>query len=179
MPTQRKVESVADLTDKLSRAQVALVADYRGLTVAEITDLRKRLREHNGELIVAKNTLVRIAAEQTGRGALSPFLAGPTAVAFAYGDASKVAKAINDFNRGPKQLSVRGGVLGSSALGTNALDAVAAMPTREQVLAQVVGGVAGPLSGVVGALNGVIANVVYALQARIDQLQPAGEQAGA
>ncbi|GAB4217440.1 MAG: 50S ribosomal protein L10 [Roseiflexaceae bacterium] len=177
MPTQRKVESVADLTDKLNRAQLALVADYRGLSVAEITDLRKRLRESGAELIVAKNTLVWIAAQEAGREALEPFLAGPTAVAFSYGDVSKAAKAISDFNRGPKQLVVRGGVLGKSPLGTNALEQVSALPSREQVIAQIVGGVASPLSGVVGALNGVIANVLYAVQARIDQLQPAGESA--
>src|SRR3712207_4379167 len=111
MPTTRKIEQVSDLTEKLKRTQVTMVADYRGLTVAEITDLRTKLRAVDAELIVAKNTLTLIAARETGHEALEELLAGPTALAFAYGDASKVAKTLNDFNRGPKKLTVRGGLL--------------------------------------------------------------------
>lgn len=177
LPTQSKIDTVAELTDKLSRAQMALVADYRGLTVAEISDLRKQLRASGAELIVAKNTLVSLAAKATGREGLEPLLAGPTAVAFAYDDVSGAAKAINDFNKGAKQVKVRGGILGNSMLDSSALDQVSKLPSRQQVLADIVGGVQSPLVGVVGALNGVVANVMYAVQARIDQLQPAGEQA--
>jgi large subunit ribosomal protein L10 len=177
MTTQRKIESVADLTDKLSRTQLTLVTDYRGLTVAEISDLRRRLRETGAELIVAKNTLTLRAAKETGHGALEPLLAGPTALTFAFQDAAKTAKAINDFNRGPKKLVIRGGMLGNSLLNAGALDQVASLPTREQVLAQIVGGVAAPVAGVVGVINAAVTNVLYALQARIDQLQLAEEQA--
>jgi large subunit ribosomal protein L10 len=177
MPTQRKIESVADLTDKLSRTQLTLVTDYRGLTVAEITELRKKLRETGAELVVAKNTLTLRAAKETGHEALEQFLSGPTALAFAFQDASKTAKAINDFNRGPKKIVIRGGMLGKSALAGNALDQVASLPTREQVLAQIVGGVSSPVAGVVGVINAAITNVLYVLQARIDKLQPAEEQA--
>ncbi len=177
MPTQRKIESVADLADKLSRTQLTLVADYRGLTVAEISDLRKKLRETGAELIVAKNTLTLRAAKETGYGELEPFLSGPTALAFGFDDAAKTAKAINDFNKGPKKLVIRGGMLGKSVLAGNALDQVASLPTREQVLAQIVGGVSSPVSGVVGVINAAITNVLYTLQARIDQLQPAEQAA--
>jgi large subunit ribosomal protein L10 len=104
-------------------------------------------------------------------------LSGPTALAFAYDDAAKTAKAINEFNRGPKKLVVRGGMLGNSLLGANVLEQVASLPTRDQVLAQVVGVVSAPISGVVGVINAAITNVLYTLQARIDQLQPAEEQA--
>jgi large subunit ribosomal protein L10 len=176
MPTQRKIDSVADLTDKLTRTQLTLVTDYRGLTVAEISDLRKRLRDTGAELIVAKNTLTLRAAKETGFEALESLLAGPTALTFAFQDAAKTARAINDFNRGPKKLVVRGGMLGNSLLGSNVLDQVASLPTREQVLGQIVGGVAAPVAGVVGVINAAVTNVLYALQARIDQLQPAEEQ---
>ena len=169
MPTQRKIDSVANLTDKLSRTQFMVVADYRGLTVAEIGDLRKKLRETGAELIVAKNTLTLIAAKQAGYGALEPLLTGPTALAFAYDDVAKTAKAINEFNRGPKKLVVRGGMLGKSLLAGNAVDQVAQLPSREQVLAQIVGGIASPVAGVVGVINAAITNVLYVLQARIDQ----------
>jgi large subunit ribosomal protein L10 len=177
MPTQRKTDAVADLTDKLSRTQMTLVTDYRGLTVAEISDLRKRLRDTGAELIVAKNTLTIIAAKETGFEGLEPLLVGPTALAFAFQDAAKTAKAINDYNKGPRKLVIRGGMLGKSVLGATALDQVSTLPTREQVLAQIVGGVSSPVAGVVGVINAAITNVLYVLQARIDQLQPAGEQA--
>ena len=177
MTTQRKIESVADLTDKLTRTQMTLVTDYRGLTVAEITELRKKLRETGAELIVAKNTLTLRAAKETGYEALESMLTGPTALAFAFSDVSKTAKAINDFNKGPKKLVIRGGMLGNSLMGENVLDQVSSLPTREQVLAQIVGGVAAPVAGVVGVLNAAITNVLYVLQARIDQLEPAGEPA--
>lgn len=175
MPTTRKIDQVSELSEKLSRTQATLVADYRGLTVAEISDLRKRLRDANAELIVAKNTLTLIAARETGHEAIEPLLTGPTALTFAYGDASKAAKAVNDFNRGPKKLVIRGGMLGTSLLSGDALDQVAKMPTRQEVLAQVVGGISAPVSGVVGVINAAISNVVWTLQARIDQL--GGEQA--
>ena len=175
MPTQRKIDTVAELADKLSRTQFTVVADYRGLTVAEISNLRKQLRESGAELIVAKNTLTLIAAKQTGREALEPLLSGPTALAFAYDDVAKAAKAINDFNRGPKKLVVRGGLLGNSLLAADATDQVARLPSREQVLAQIVGGVASPVAGVVGVINAAITNVLYVLQARIDQQQGAAE----
>jgi large subunit ribosomal protein L10 len=154
-----------------------VVADYRGLTVAEIGDLRKKLRETGAELIVAKNTLTLIAAKQAGYDALEPLLAGPTALAFAYDDAAKTAKAINEFNRGPKKLVVRGGMLGKSLLAGNAVDQVAQLPSREQVLAQIVGGIASPVAGVVGVINAAITNVLYVLQARIDQQEAAETQA--
>lgn len=172
MPTERKIETVADITDKFKRAQMTLVADYRGLTVAEITDLRHKLRESGAELMVAKNTLVLRAAKETGGDALEPLLAGPTALTFAYNDVAQAAKVLNDYNRGPKKLAIRGGLLGNAVLGENALDQVASLPTRQQILAQIVGGVAAPVSGVVGVINAAITNVVYVLQARIDQLQP-------
>jgi len=177
MPTQRKIELVADLTDKLSRTQFMVVADYRGLSVAEVNDLRRRLREIGAELIVAKNTLALRAAEATGHTELEPLLIGPTVIAFAYDDIAKAAKAINDFNRGPKKLVVRGGMLGKNVLAANALDRVASLPSREQVLGQIVGGVSAPVAGVVGVINAAITNVLYVLQARIDQQQPAEQAA--
>ncbi len=175
MTTKRKVEAVADLTSKLQRTQVTLVADYRGLTVAEISDLRKKLREVDAELIVSKNTLTLIAAKETGHEAIEPLLLGPTALAFAYSDGPKAAKAINEFNRGAKKLVVRGGLLGTALLSGDALDQVSKMPTRQQVLAEVLGAIAAPASGVVGVLNAAVTNIVYVLQARIDQVQPAAE----
>ena len=188
MPNQRKIDNVATLTDKLARMQVTVVADYRGLSVADITDLRKRLRESGAELIVAKNTLTLIAARETGHAVMEPLLAGPTALAIAYDDVPKLVKAINEFNRGPRKLAVRGGVLGSTLLKEDVLERVASLPTKEQVRAEVVGGIAAPVNGLAGVLAAPVNDIVnlidatsksilYVLQARADQLQ--GEPAAA
>lgn len=178
MPTQRKIETVGELTDKMSRMQLAVVADYRGFTVAELTALRAKLRENGAEMIVAKNTLLRMAARNTGREAIEPLLEGPTAVTFAYDNVAKVAKVLLDATKvTAKPLVVRGGLLGNSPIGADGLENVTKLPTREEALAQVLGGISAPVSGVVGVLNAAVSNVMYVLQARIDQLQPAGEAA--
>ncbi len=182
MPTKRKVETVSHLTEKLQRAQLVVIADYRGsgsgMSVADMTELRNKLREHGGEVVVAKNTLLRIAASNTGRETIAPLLEGPTAVTFGYDDVAKVAKALLDYTKtGSKSFTVRGALLGSTLLPADALEQVTKLPSREQALAQVVGGIAAPVAGVVGVLNAAISNVLYVLQARIDQLQPQGETA--
>lgn len=177
MPTQQKAETIADLTDKLSRSQFTVVGDYRGLTVAEITDLRTKLRATGAELIVAKNTLVLRAAREQGQEAIEELLAGPTAVMLTYEDIAKTAKALSDFNKGPKKLVVRGGMLGKSLLREDAVDQATKLPSRQEVLAQIVGGVSSPVAGVVGVINAAITNVLYVLQARIDQVQPSDEAA--
>jgi large subunit ribosomal protein L10 len=179
MPTQRKVEIVDDLTEKMSRVQLAVVADYRGMTVADMSNLRAKLRENGAEMIVAKNTLLRLAARNTGREGLEPLLEGPTAVAFAYDDVAKVAKVLLDASKvTARPLVVRGGLLGRSRIAADGLDQVTKLPNREQALAEVVGAVSAPVAGVVGVLNAAVSNVLYVLQARIDQLQPPAEAAG-
>ena len=119
MPTERKVEIVSELTDKMSRMQLAVVADYRGFTVAELTALRAKLRENGAEMIVAKNTLLRLAARSTGRENIESYLEGPTAIAFAYDDVSKVAKVLLDASKAtPKPLVIRGGLLGTTPIAS-------------------------------------------------------------
>jgi large subunit ribosomal protein L10 len=193
MPTERKKATVAELADKLSRMQFAVVADYRGLTVAEIGNLRAKLREHHAEFVVAKNTLLRIAARQAGRESIEPLLEGPTAVAFAYDDVAKAAEALQDYLKTSKKLTVRGGLLGSSVIPADGLEDVTRMPTRDEVLGQVVGGIVSPLTGfaglldrpatelvglidapprdTLGVLNAAITDFSGVLQARINQLQ--------
>jgi large subunit ribosomal protein L10 len=178
MPTQRKIDMVSELTDKMERMQLAVVADYRGLTVAELTTLRAKLRESGAELVVAKNTLLRLAARNSGNEPIEEFLAGPTAVTFAYNDVSQVAKVLLEHTKAPgKSLTIRGGLLGKTPLAADGLEAVTKLPSREQALAMIVGGVAAPVSGVVGVINAAISNVAYVIQARIDQL--GGEQPAA
>ena len=174
MPTERKGETIESLADKLQRKQLAVVTDYRGLSVAELTDLRKKLRDNGAELIVAKNTLVRIAAERTGNEAISPLLEGPTAMAFAYDDISKAAKTLNDYIKASKkQISVRGGLLGNQLMPANGLEAVTQLPSREQVYATIMGGVQAPASRIVGTINAVMRNIAYILRAHSEQTEGA------
>jgi large subunit ribosomal protein L10 len=176
MPTQQKIDLVAELTDKMTRAQLSVVADYRGFTVAELYALRTKLLESGAEMVVAKNTLLRLAARNVGKEVLEPTLEGPTAVIFAYGDIAKTAKVLLDASKvANKPLKLKGGALGVSAIAADGLDAVTKLPSREQALAQVVGAVSAPVSGVVGVINAAISNIALVIQARIDQLQPAGE----
>ncbi len=176
MPTQQKIDLVAELTDKMTRAQLSVVADYRGFTVAELYTLRTKLLESGAEMVVAKNTLLRLAARNVGKEVLEPTLEGPTAVIFAYDDIAKTAKVLLDASKVTnKPLKLKGGALGTSAIAADGLDAVTKLPSREQALAQVVGAVSAPVSGVVGVINAAISNIALVIQARIDQLQPAGE----
>ncbi len=178
MPTQRKIELVEELSEKIGRSQIAVIADYRGFSVAELSALRAKLRESGAEMIVAKNTLLRLAARNAGRESIEEFLEGPTAITFGYDDVSKVAKVLLDASKAtPKALKLKGGLLGDTQIKAEGLDAVTKLPNREQALAQVVGGIAAPVAGVVGVINAAITNVALVIQARIDQLQPAGEQA--
>jgi large subunit ribosomal protein L10 len=174
MPTERKGETIDSLADKMQRKQLAVITDYRGLTVAEITDLRKKLRDSGAELIVAKNTLVRIAAERTGNEAINPLLEGPTAMAFAYDDIAKAAKTLHDYIRASKkQISVRGGLVGTQFMPADGLEAVTQLPSREQVYATIMGGVQAPASRIVGTINAVMRNIAYVLRAHSEKEQGA------
>ena len=177
MPTAKKEADVAALRDMLSRAQLTVIADYRGLKVTDLQTLRTTLRPLGGEARVAKNTLATIAAKQAGVGQLGEHLAGPTLMIVAYDDPAGVAKAIGDFARTSRILAVRGGVAGQRLLNEGDVTAIAALPSREVLIGRVVGQIQAPLYGLVGALSGVIRSFGYVLQARIDQLGGAGEGA--
>lgn len=182
MPTERKIATVADLTDKMARMQLTVVADYRGLTVAEMAELRSKLRDDGADFVVAKNTLIRLAARATGNEAIEPLLAGPTALALVYDDVAKVAKTLDTYISSSPKVSIRGGLLGKTLISADGLEQVTKLPSREQVLGQIVGGIQSPLTGlvgvlnaplnnIVGILNAVVSDVTYVLQARIDQMQ--------
>lgn len=166
MATEAKIQTVSDLAERLNRMQMMIVADYRGLTVAELSELRKVVREKGGEIVVAKNTLTRIAVRETGHEAVEPLLKGPTALAFSYEDIAGVAKAIDDYFKATKKdVKVKGGLLGTAAIGPGDLDRLAKLPTREQSLSRVLGGVNAPASRLVGAISGVMRNIAYVLKA--------------
>jgi large subunit ribosomal protein L10 len=163
MSKQNKIDAVAKITADLKAADVYYFVDYRGLTFAEATDLRARLRKVDAELRVVKNTLGKIAAANAGVEGLDELLSGPTAVAYVHGDPAKVAKAIQDFIREKKKAAIKGGKLQRSVLSASEVEALASLPAREQLIAQLVGAIASPLSGLANALSGPIRGLVVVL----------------
>jgi len=170
MPTPRKIEAVAELTDVLSRAKLTIVTDYRGLSVADLQNLRAQLRPHNAEVRVAKNTLTAIAARANNLEVLESQLAGPTALVTAYDDPVQPAKIVSDFARTSRILQIRAGLLEGALIGAPQVESLATLPSKEVLIGRVVGGLSSPLYGIVGVLAAPIRSLQYVLQARAQQL---------
>lgn len=177
MPTQRKVDAVAELSDALKRSKLTIVTDYRGLKVSDLQTLRAQLRAQNAEVKVAKNTLTTIAARENDLAALEPALAGPTALVVAYDDPVQPAKIVSDFARTSRILQIRAAMLEGALIGAADVEALASLPSKDVLVGRVVGGLAGPLYGIVGVLAGPIRSLMYALNARAEQLGGASEAA--
>lgn len=160
-----KKQVVDDIKDKLEKSQGAVLTDYRGLNVAEVTELRTKLREAGIEFKVLKNTLTRIAAHQIGLEDLDPYLEGPTAIAFGVDDPVAPAKILSDFAKTHKALDIKAGILENKVIDFEGVKALADLPPREVLLARVLGGMQGPMYGFAGSLQGVLRKFVYALDA--------------
>lgn len=165
MPRPEKVAAVQEIADKLRRGQCVVLADYRGLNVKEMTELRRRLREVGVEFKVVKNTLTQIAANEVEVEGLGPILEGPTAVAFGYDDPVAAAKAMNEFAKQNDRLQLKGGVLNGQVIDTDAVKALADLPPREVLIAQVLRGMQSPIAGLANVLQGTLRNLVYVLEA--------------
>lgn len=164
MPNKENLAAVEVLKDKLSRSQLTLVAEYRGLSVADMTNLRAALRPSNTEVLVAKNTLTKIAANEVGITQLDEFLGGPVTLALSYGDPIVAAKALNDFIRATRNtIQVRGGVLDGQRIQGTDLERVASTPNREQSVARMLGSINAPATRIAMVLNGVARNIAYIL----------------
>jgi len=167
-----KQKVVADLTDRLKSSETLIVADYRGLTMPQIDDLRSELLKHGAKFTVVKNTLTRRAAEAAGADALLALLEGPTAIAFLEtdGDPVAVAKAIGATARDTKVLAVRGGILDGRPITAEEIETLAKLPPLDQLRGQVLGAIAAPLYAIVGLFNAPLRNLVGLIDARIEQL---------
>ncbi len=170
MPNAQKARTIEELTDQLSRSQLTIVADYRGLKVTDLQGLRGTLRPLNAQVRVAKNTLTNIAAHRAGIEVLDPILEGPTALVFAYGDLVSVSKSVGDFARTSRILTVRGGVMNNRLLTPPEVEAIATLPSLEELRGRLVGLLASPMARTLGVLSGPSRSVAYLVQARIDQL---------
>jgi large subunit ribosomal protein L10 len=169
-----KQRVVAELTDRLQSTPTLIVADYRGLTMPQIDDLRTELLKHGARFTVVKNTLTRRAAEAAGADTLRALLEGPTAIAFleADGDPVAVAKAIGAAARETRVLEVRGGVLEGRPITAADIENLAKLPPLDQLRGQVLGGITAPLYAVVGLFAAPLQNLVGLIDARIEQLGP-------
>lgn len=168
---EEKARIIAELADKLQRASIAVVTDYRGMTVGEMAALRNRLRQVGAEYKVTKNTLARFAAERVGRRALTEVLEGPTAIAFGYQELSDTAKALQDFLRTSRVLKVKTVLVGDRRLPPEELGRIAELPPRSELVARIVGTVQGPLAGVVGMVSAPLSTLVGLIEARRRQLE--------
>jgi large subunit ribosomal protein L10 len=161
-----KAQVVAEVAGRLEATDTVVTADFRGLTVAELAQLREKLREADAEMTVVKNTLSRRAAEQTGRSALVQYLTGPTGLVWVNGDPARAAKALSDFEKAHQAVfTIRGGVLGAEDLPPESIVRLASLPSREQLLAQLAGGIAAPLTGLAGSLSSLIGTLARTLAA--------------
>ncbi|MEY2474470.1 MAG: large subunit ribosomal protein [Actinomycetota bacterium] len=167
-PRPEKVAVVDEVREHFNGADAAILTEYRGLTVTEISNLRRALSPAGGEYKVYKNTLVRFAARDLGLD-LDAMLEGPTAIAFVKGDAVTVAKALRDFARTNPKLVVKGGLLGEKVLDAKDTAALADVAPREVLLARLAGGMAAPMVQFAGLLQALPRNLAYGLKALIDQ----------
>ncbi len=168
-PRPEKVAVVDEVRSRFDAVDAAILTEYRGLTVAELAALRRTLQAVGGEYKVYKNTLVKRAVAGGRTQVLEPMLQGPTAIAFVSGEVTAVAKALRDFSRGNPHLVVKGGILGGEVLSAADLAALADLPSREVLLAQVAGAMAAPLTALASLLQALPRNLAYGLKALAEQ----------
>lgn len=162
---KQREAKVAEISEKFSRAQSAILVDYRGLNVAAMTELRRNLRNAGVELKVYKNTLTRIALHGQDQTGLDSALEGPTAIAFGYDDAIAPAKLLVEFAKEHKDLELKAGLVDGKVVNVDEIKALASLPSREELLAKLVGSLVSPLRGLVNVLSGPQRNLVYVLEA--------------
>ena len=163
MNREQKGAAVAEIAAEIEASQAIFAVDYRGITVAQVAELRAKLRESETKFKVVKNSLTERAADQTDTADLKPLLTGPTALAFVKGDAAVAAKAIADYARATQLLPFKGGYMGGEALAVDQMLSLSRLPSREILYGQLVGVVASPVSGLVRTLAALTSGLAVAL----------------
>ena len=169
MPRPEKVQAVADIRERLERAQAVFIAEYAGLSVKEQQELRRGLRAAGGEFRVVKMTLARRAVEEMGRSGLDELLAGPAGLAYAYGDPAAAARLLRDFARDHTRLLVKGALFGSEVLVPERVAALADLEPRPVLLARVAGALQAPVARMAGLLAALPRGMATALSGLIDK----------
>lgn len=172
MLKQKKEQLIDELTSSLSRCTIAVATDYRGLTAKEMVQLRRRLTAMGIEYRVIKNTLTRFAAEKAGKSQLEPLLSGPVAMAFGYDDVVKPAQALREHIRAAGSvLQIKGGILGDKLLTPEDIINLATMPSREVLIARLMGQLQAPIQALHNVLSAPLRSFLYVVQARAKQLE--------
>ena len=172
MPKTRlqKEETVTILTDKLSRAKSVVFADYKGLTMSALSDIRKQLREQDAEFGITKNNLLKIALKNSNISANDSISEGPTATLFSYEDEISPIKVLTKAIKDAQIGSIKGGFLNGEFIDQYTVNKIASLPSKDELRAKTVGILVAPLRGIVSVLNGNLRNLVYALdQIRISK----------
>jgi large subunit ribosomal protein L10 len=169
MPTELKAQKLEEINEALSKANSVFITDFSGLTVEEVTRLRKEFRKNNVKYIVVKNTLARISAKQHGFEKLTPYLNGPTGMAIAMGDPTAPVRVIFDFKKDKEKPAIRAAVLEGQLLDKTAAELVRNIPPREVLLGMVVSAMAAPISGFIGGLQQLISKLAYTISAIKEQ----------
>src|SRR3990170_8870787 len=173
-----KERVVAELLERLRAAETLLVADYRGLTHAELDGVRTELLKHGARFVVVKNTLTKRAAEAAGIDALYEFLKGPTAIAFVTdGDPMAVAKTLSDTARQTRRLLLKGGLLQGRVISGDDVRDLATLPPSDVLRGQLLGAIVGPMAAIVGIFTAPLRDFVGVVDARIGQLEERDEVA--
>jgi large subunit ribosomal protein L10 len=166
-----KEQIVAELAERLRASDTLILADYRGLSVSELDEVRTRLLEHGARFSVVKNTLTKRAAEVAGVETLVELLDGPTAIAFVgEGDMVAVAKTLNETSRRTKVLEIKGGILQGTPMAASQVVELAALPPADVLQGQVLGAIVGPLNAIVALFAAPLQDLVGLLDARVEQL---------
>lgn len=186
MPTAQKEQTIEQAKEWYSSSVGVVFTDYRGLKVKEMQQLRQNLKAKGGELHVVKNTLFRRAAGEVADTLPYEFHNGPTAIAFVYENESDCAKVLFDYAQTHKSLAVKGGIFGGKVMDAKAVEALSKLPSRDVLIAQVIGAIAAPLTNLVGVIDALVAEPVRTIYAVVDKMgggeaepEPAAEAAPA
>jgi len=173
LPTKENIDRVEELADRIKRSTITLAADYSGMRVNQMTELRRAMRAGGIEFTIVKNTLTYLAAEEAQRPQVKDIVHGPTALAFGFDDPVDAAKVVAEQARGiAARLTIRGAVLGDGpAMGPNEVNRLATLPPRPQMIATLIGQIQSPIVRLVSVLNGPLQSLDNVLQARIRQLE--------
>jgi large subunit ribosomal protein L10 len=174
MPTEKKKKILDNLELTFAQSNSGIMADYRGLKTSDLVALRRKLREGGAEFHVVKNTLARIAAEKAGKDQISGIFEGPLAIIFVKDDISKSAKTLTEHITISKlAMTIKGGFLGNKLLTPKDVSTLATLPSREVLIAMVMGGVQGPLYALMNQVNAPLRGLMTVLQGRLKQLEGA------
>jgi len=173
---EKKQELVKSYAEEFSRSQAAILTDYRGLPVAELNQLRNKMREVGSGYHVVKNRLVKLALREAGLPVPEELLQGPTAIGFCYEDAVAPAKVLTEYTKESKMLTIKGGILGERVIDAQAISSLADLPPRDVLLTQLLSGIQSPIAGLVNVLSSTLRGLVTVLKARADQLEAGSAQ---